>query len=69
MDGDTHDLCVLCLGVEHALSVFEGADGKHCERLLLCTPCSHLSLFEERNQAHVPHGSGPTAAEAAQRQK
>ncbi len=31
--GDTHDLCVVCLGAEHARSALEGAVCVHCERL------------------------------------
>ncbi len=28
---DTHDLCVMCLGEEHARSVLEGMECVHCE--------------------------------------
>ncbi len=35
--GDTHSLCVVCLGVKHAESALEGAGCPHCERLPLRT--------------------------------
>ncbi len=30
---DAHDLCVVCLGEEHARSVLEGTECVHCERV------------------------------------
>ena len=65
--GDTHELCVICLGVEHAVSAFEGADCQHCERLPLRTLRSRLSLFEESGRPRDPQGAGPASAEAARR--
>ncbi|KAL0173474.1 hypothetical protein M9458_029442, partial [Cirrhinus mrigala] len=65
--GDTHALCVACLGAEHAASALEGADCPHCERLPLCTLCSWKALFEEGAFTSVPRGSGPASAEAERR--
>ncbi len=60
--GDTHSLCIACLGAEHALSVLEGADCPHCVRLSMWTLRSRRALFEAL--ASVPHGLGPAFAEA-----
>ncbi|KAK9959464.1 hypothetical protein ABG768_009589, partial [Culter alburnus] len=65
--GDTHDMCVKCLGVEHAQAALEGAVCVHCERLTLRVLRSHRALFEEGAEASVPRGSGPAAAEAQRR--
>ncbi len=65
--GDTHSLCVVCLGAKRAESALEGADCPHCERLPLRTLCSPKALFEEGDFASVPHGTGPAFAEAEQR--
>ncbi len=62
--GDTHSLCVVCLGVKHADSALEGADCPRCERLPLCTLRSQKALFEEEAFTSVPHGAGPTSAGA-----
>ncbi len=35
--GDTHSLCMVCLGVKHAESALEGTGCPHCERLPLRT--------------------------------
>ncbi len=56
--GDTHILCVACLGEEHAQSALESA------MLPLRTLWSRLAFFREDAQARVPQGSGPAAAEA-----
>ncbi|KAL0173793.1 hypothetical protein M9458_029761, partial [Cirrhinus mrigala] len=62
---DTHDLCVFCLGEEHARDVLEGAVCVHCELFPMRKLRSHLSLFlREEGQPPVPRGSGPSAAEA-----
>ncbi len=45
--GDTHSLCVACLGAEHARSALEGADCPHCVRLMMQTLRSRRALFEE----------------------
>lgn len=66
---DTHDLCVMCLGAEHALSAFEGAECEHCERLPLRSLRSRLALFDRSAQDSVPHGSGPASAEAERRMR
>ncbi|CAM4725499.1 unnamed protein product [Leuciscus chuanchicus] len=62
--GDTHTLCVVCLGEEHAQSALEGGDCEHCCALPLRTLRSRLARF---NPDHVPQGSGPAAAEARRR--
>ncbi|KAL0152362.1 hypothetical protein M9458_052087 [Cirrhinus mrigala] len=62
---DTHDLCVFCLGEEHARDVLEGAVCVHCELFPMRKLHSRLSLFlREEGQPPVPRGSGPSAAEA-----
>ncbi len=46
---DTHDLCVMCLGEEHARSVLEGMECVHCEHFFCGKKLrSRLSLFLER---------------------
>ncbi len=65
---DTHDLCVMCLGEEHARSVLEGMEWVHCELFSLGKLRSHLSLFSrELGQSSAPCGSGPAIPEAARR--
>ncbi len=45
----THDLCVMCLGEEHARSVLEGMECVHCEHFFCGKKLrSRLSLFLER---------------------
>ncbi len=65
--GDTHTLCVACLGEEHAQSALESAGCEHCEVFPLRTLRSRLAFFREDAQARVPQGSGPAAAEAQRR--
>ncbi len=65
--GDTHSLCVVCLGVKHAESALEGAGCPYCERLPLRTLRSQRTLFEEGVFASAPHGAGPASAEAERR--
>ncbi len=43
--GDTHSLCVVCLGVKHAESNLEGAGCPHCEWLPLRTLRSRRELL------------------------
>ncbi|KAI2644503.1 Spindle and kinetochore-associated protein 1 [Labeo rohita] len=62
--GDTHSMCVVCLGAEHAASALEGADCPHCEDLPLRTLRSGRDLFEEGSFISVPQGAGPASAEA-----
>ncbi|KAL0161741.1 hypothetical protein M9458_045466, partial [Cirrhinus mrigala] len=62
--GDTHSMCVVCLGAEHAMSALEGADCPHCESLPLKVLRSRKALFEEGAFASVPQGAGPASAEA-----
>ncbi len=65
---DTHDLCFMCLGEEHARSVLEGMECAHCELFSLGKLRSRMSLFSrELGQSSAPRGSGPAAAEAARR--
>ncbi|KAL0159706.1 hypothetical protein M9458_043431, partial [Cirrhinus mrigala] len=62
---DTHNLCVYCLGEEHAHDVLEGAACVHCELFSMKKLRSRLSLFSRgEGQPPVPRGSGPSAAEA-----
>ncbi|KAI2647461.1 Uronate isomerase [Labeo rohita] len=62
---DTHDLCVFCLGEEHARDILEGAVCVHCERFPMKKLRSRLSLFSrEEGQPPVSRSSGPSAAEA-----
>ncbi len=58
--GDTHILCVACLGKEHAHCI-------HCDVLPLWTPRSRLPFFREDTQACVPQGSGSAVAWGSQR--
>lgn len=62
--GDTHSLCVVCLGSKHAESALEGADCPHCERMSVRLLRSRRALFEEGAFASVPRGAGPASAEA-----
>ncbi len=67
--GDTHDLCVVCLGAEHARSALEGADSVHCERLPMHSLRSRKALFDDKGAfTSVSRGAGPAAAEAARHQ-
>ncbi len=62
---DTHDLCVFCLGEEHARDVLEGAICMHCELFSMRKLRSRLSLFSRKEgQPSASHGSGLTVAEA-----
>ncbi len=61
--GDTHVLCVACLGEEHARSALESACCEHCNVLPLRTLRSRLPFFHNEGiQARIPQGSGPKAA-------
>ncbi|KAL0159530.1 hypothetical protein M9458_043255, partial [Cirrhinus mrigala] len=62
--GDTHSMCVVCLGAEHAASALERADCPHCEELPLRTLRSRKDLFEEGSFISVPQDAGPASAEA-----
>ncbi len=61
--GDTHIICVACLGEDHAQSALESAGCEHCNMLPLRTLRSRLAFFREDAQARIPQGSGPAAAE------
>ncbi len=62
---DTHDLCVFCLGEEHARDVLEGAICVHFEFFSMRKLRSRLSLFSRKEgQPSASHGSGLTVAEA-----
>ncbi len=53
--GDTHILCVACLGKKRAQSALESAGCEHCDVLPLRTLRSRLAYFREDAQARVPH--------------
>ncbi len=62
---DTHDLCIFCLGEEHARDVLEGAICVHFEFFSMRKLRSRLSLFSRKEgQPSASHGSGLTVAEA-----
>ncbi len=62
---DTHDICVFCLGEEHARDVIEGAICVHCELFSMRKLRSRLSLFSRKEgQPSASRGSRPTVAEA-----
>ena len=65
--GDTHELCVECLGFEHAKAALKGDPCEHCLWLSLKTLNSRAALFDESGKIRQPHGSGPATAEAARR--
>ncbi|KAI2646369.1 Transposon Ty3-G Gag-Pol polyprotein [Labeo rohita] len=66
--GDTHALCVACLGAEHAASALERADCPHCDALPMRLLRSRKDLFSaEGSFISVPRGSGPASAEAERR--
>ncbi len=65
--GDTHIICVACLGEEPAQSVLESAGCEHSDMLPLRMLRSRLVFFREDAQARAPQGSGPAAAEAQRR--
>ncbi|XP_052431390.1 sodium channel subunit beta-2 isoform X1 [Carassius gibelio] len=52
--GDTHSLCVVCLGAKHAELALEGADCPHCERMWVRLLPSQGALFEEGAIASIP---------------
>ncbi|KAL0155903.1 hypothetical protein M9458_050166, partial [Cirrhinus mrigala] len=64
--GDTHSMCVVCLGAEHAASALEGADCPHCDLLPLRTLRFQKALFEEGAFTSVPRSAGPASAEVEQ---
>ncbi|KAL0164602.1 hypothetical protein M9458_040355, partial [Cirrhinus mrigala] len=64
---DTHALCVVCLGAEHAATALEGADCPHCVQMSLHTLRSRKALFHKGAFSSVPRGSGPASAEAGRR--
>ncbi len=67
---DTYNLCIFCLGDEHARDVLEGEICVHCELLSMKKLCSHLSLFPSKEwQPSAYRDSGPIAAEARRRMK
>ncbi|KAL0147482.1 hypothetical protein M9458_057222 [Cirrhinus mrigala] len=66
--GDTHALCVACLGAEHAASALEGGDCPHCDVLPMRLLRSRKALFSAEGAfISVPRGSGPAFAEAERR--
>ncbi len=67
---DTHNLCVFCLGKEHARDVLEGEICVHCELFSMKKLSSRLSLFSRKEgQPSASRDSRPTAAEARRRMK
>ena len=66
-EGDTHSLCVVCLGAEHAQAALEGAVCANCESMPLRTLRSRRNMFNEAGQPRDPRGSGPASVEAARR--
>lgn len=62
--GDTHSLCVVCLGAKCTELAFEVADCPHCKLLSIHMLHSRKSLFEEGVFACVPRGTGLSSAEA-----
>ncbi|KAI2661633.1 Transposon Ty3-G Gag-Pol polyprotein [Labeo rohita] len=66
--GDTHALCVACLGAEHAASALERSDCPHCDALPMRLLRSRKDLFSaEGSFISVPRGSVPASAEAERR--
>ncbi len=60
---DTHNLCVFCLGKEHARDVLEGKSACTVSFFYVKAPLS--SLFSRKEgQPSASRDSGPTAAEA-----
>ncbi len=59
MGGDTHILCVACLGEEHAQLALESTGCKHCDMLPLRTLRSRLVFFCEDAQARIPQALVP----------
>ncbi len=66
---DTHDLCVMCLGEEHARSVLEGMECVHCEPFFCGKKLrSRLSIFlRELGQSSAPRRSGPAVKRLSSR--
>lgn len=64
---DTHNLCVICLGKEHARSVLEGAVCMHCEHFQMKKLRSCLLAKASLVQAPVPRDSGPALVETGRR--
>ncbi len=65
--GDTHSLCIACLGAEHAQSALEEADCPHCVRISMRSLRFRRALFEESALTSAPRC--PTLAEAERRLK
>ncbi len=61
--GDTHSLCVVCLGAKHAEAALEGAGCPHYEHLPRCALRSRRALFTQGALASVPRDACPVAAE------
>ncbi len=51
---DAHDLCVMCLGEEHARSVLEGTECVHCEHFSLRKLRSRFFPFSRGNWDNPP---------------
>ncbi len=66
---DTHNLCVFCLGEEHARNVLEEVICVHCEHFSMKKLRSRLSLFLRKEGQLSSRDSGPTVAEARRRMR
>ncbi len=65
--GDTHILCVACLGEEDAQSALEGADCEHCEVLPLSLPSPDRSSASYQGwEAQTAVSSTPIEAQTCQ---
>lgn len=60
---DSHELCVLCLGTEHARAALTGSDCVHCQRLTITKLRSRLAVFTNLGTRASAHRvSGPVSA-------
>lgn len=63
---DSHNMCLICMGVEDARSVVEGADCTHCDKFNICKLQSRLDLIDE-SQAPALRGLATSVMEFAGR--
>ncbi len=61
---DTHNLCVFCLGKEHARDVLEGKSACTVSFFYVKAPLSSCPFPRKEGQPSASRDSGPTAAEA-----
>ncbi len=63
--GDTHDRCVVCLGLRHAQAALSGLSTcSHCDGLRLKVLCSRVEVFSEVAPASNPRRVASAVAEA-----